>query len=243
MILGIRESNQKIVTDGLIVHLDAAQLLSYASGSSTWFDLSGNNNSSSLVNTPSFSSDNGGAISFDGTNDHATRLINLSSYDQITVEVWIKPNNANDRMIFEHSANWNSNTGGFGLYINSDGGVVNTGMCHTNHQSGAGGKNYAFTCGTNYSCHVNIFSKINDSTGRLTYVNGNLLSFSGPYSTSTATTFNANAFQNHIMYLASRGGASSFYNGNIPIFRIYSRKLSASEVLQNYNATKTRFGL
>lgn len=233
----------KIVTNGLVLHLDAANDRSIVSGSTEWFDLSRNNNTASLVNGPSFSRVNGGVIGFDGTNDHVIRSIDLSPYDQITVEVWIKPNNANDRMIFEHSANWNSNTGGFGLYINSDGGVVNTGMCHTNHQSGAGGKNYAFTCGTNYSCHVNIFSKINDSTGRLTYVNGNLLSFSGPYSTSTATTFNANAFQNHIMYLASRGGASSFYNGNIPIFRIYSRKLSAAEVRQNYHASKGRFGL
>lgn len=235
----------RIVTDGLVLHLDAANNRSYISGSTAWFDLSRNNNTASLINGPSFSSANNGVISFDGTNDHAIRSIDLSPYDQITVEMWLRPNTTTNSIVFEHSTNWNSNTGGFGLSINDDGSSNVTTICHTNHQSGAGGRNYAFTCGTtNYSCHVNIFSKITDSTGRLTYVNGNLLNFaSGVYSTSTATTFNANAFQNHVMYLASRGGSAFFLNGNIPIFRIYSRKLSAVEVRQNYHANKGRFGL
>lgn len=235
-----------IVENGLVLCLDAGNTKSYPGSGTVWTDLSRNGNNGTLTNGPTFNSANGGSIVFDGVDDHAIRSINLSPYDQITVEVWFKPNNTNERSIFEHSANWNFNTGGFGLFINSDGGSNVTTMCHTSHQSGAAGRNYAFTCGTtNYSCHVNIFSKITDSTGRLTYVNGNLLNFAsgGGYSTSTATTFNANAFQNHVMYLASRGGSSFFLNGNIPVFRIYGRKLSALEILQNYNATKGRFRL
>ena len=235
----------KIAADGLAICLDAANNKSYSGGGTNWNDISRNSNNATLTNGPIFSSVNAGVINFDGTNDYATRSINLSAYDQITVEVWLRPNNTSSSMIFEHSINWNNQTGGFGLNINSDGGSNVTNMCHTNHQSGAGGRNYQFTCRTDeYSCHVNIFSKIADATGRLTYVNGRLLNFAGGfYSTSTATTLNASAFQNHTMYLGSRAGSSSFFNGSIAIFKIYGRKLSASEIERNYKSTKGRFKL
>ena len=59
-----------IVTNGLVLYLDAANYQSYISGSTTWYDLSGNNNSGSLVNGPTYSSTNAGSIVFDGTNDY-----------------------------------------------------------------------------------------------------------------------------------------------------------------------------
>jgi hypothetical protein len=232
----------RITTDGLVLTLDSANTKSYTSGSLVWNDLSGNGLNGTLVNNPGFSSLNCGSITFDGTNDYGSLSLNLSTYSQITTEIWLRPNVNTQAMAFEHSANWNSNAGGFGLYPNSDGNNSNSTLCHTNH---TGTRNYAFTCGTtNYSCHVNIFSNIVDSTGRLVYVNGNLLPFSsiGGASTSTATGIGS-AFRNDTLYLASRGGVGAFFNTNIAIFKIYNRKLSASEILQNYNATKARFGL
>ncbi len=60
-----------IVTNGLVLHLDAANSKSYLGSGTTWNDLSGNGNNATLTNGPSFSNSNRGSIVFDGTNDYA----------------------------------------------------------------------------------------------------------------------------------------------------------------------------
>ncbi len=78
-----------VVTDGLVLCLDAANPKSYISGSTSWRDTSGNTNNGTLVNGPIFNSDNGGSILFDGTNDYAKTNItlNLSNTNKISIEV------------------------------------------------------------------------------------------------------------------------------------------------------------
>ena len=78
-----------IVTDGLVLVLDAANPTSYISGSTTWRDLSGNNNSGSLVNGPTFNSVNGGSIVFDGSNDYV-EISPVNASSQFTLNLWIK---------------------------------------------------------------------------------------------------------------------------------------------------------
>ena len=60
----------KIVTQGLVLALDAASNNSYPGSGTTWKDLSGNNNTGTLVNGPTFSSANGGTFILDGSNDY-----------------------------------------------------------------------------------------------------------------------------------------------------------------------------
>jgi hypothetical protein len=76
----------KIVTNGLVLALDAANTKSYVSGSTTWRDLSGNNNSGSLVNGPTFNNANGGSIVFDGTNDYVD-VSNSTSLNPTTISI------------------------------------------------------------------------------------------------------------------------------------------------------------
>ena len=78
-----------IVTNGLVLALDAGNTLSYVSGSTTWRDLSGNNNSGSLVNGPTFNSVNGGSIVFDGSNDYV-EISPVNASSQFTLNFWIK---------------------------------------------------------------------------------------------------------------------------------------------------------
>jgi hypothetical protein len=84
----------KIITDGLVLYLDAANPKSYVSGSTTWGDLSRGGNNGTLVNGPTFSSANGGSIVFDGVNDYINCGTNssLRPSQQITINSWIKLN-------------------------------------------------------------------------------------------------------------------------------------------------------
>ena len=62
--------NARIVSDKLMLHLDAANPKSYIGSGTSWVDISGKGNNGTLTNGPTFSSDNLGSFVFDGTNDH-----------------------------------------------------------------------------------------------------------------------------------------------------------------------------
>jgi len=90
--LCVNRDYEGIVTDGLVLNLDARFTPSYPQTGSTWYDISGNNNSGSLVNGPTFNSN--GAIVFDGVNDYCTFPSNIGNgYSEITTEVTFKPLN------------------------------------------------------------------------------------------------------------------------------------------------------
>jgi hypothetical protein len=153
-------------------------------------------------------------------------------------------------MLFEHTANWNTQTGGFGLSINSNGATDLANSNHTNHRTGSASgtnlpRNYLVTSNTTWSDNLNLFSAISDSTGRLSYENGSLDTFvagTPGYSTTTVTTAGG-LFANDIFYIGSRGGTSSYFNGSIGSLKIYGFKINATQIAQNYNALKSRFNL
>lgn len=234
-----------IVTSNLLVNLDAGNVVSYPGTGTVWYDLSGNGNNFTLYNGVGFSTDNGGCLTFDGSNDYASSSsnINLSSYDYVVVEVFYKCNSTAFGMLFEHTSDWNSNTGGFGLATNVDGNNQLTNCNHTNHNTEVA-RNYLVTDNSSWNNNLNLYSKISDSTGRLVYVNGGLTSFTatGGYPTGTATSPNG-SFPNAILYIGSRGGSNSFFNGRISSIKIYGFKINSSQVQQNFNAYRSRFGI
>jgi energy-coupling factor transporter ATP-binding protein EcfA2 len=234
-----------IVTSNLLVNLDAGNVVSYPGTGTVWNDLSGNGNNFTLYNGVGFSTDNGGCLTFDGTNDYASSSsnINLSSYDYVVVEVFYKCNSTAAAMLFEHTSDWNSNTGGFGLATNVDGNNQLTNCNHTNHNTEVA-RNYLMSDNSSWNNNLNLYSKISDSTGRLVYVNGGLTSFTatGGYPTGTATSPNG-SFPNAIFYIGSRGGSSSFFNGRISSIKIYGFKINSSQVQQNFNTYRSRFGI
>jgi hypothetical protein len=238
------------VRSGLVLSLDAANARSYVSGSTTWRDLSGNGNNFTLFNSVGFNTQNGGALTFNGTNQYAasTNNINLTSYSYVAVEVFYRSNvTTGGPLLFEHTANWNANTGGFGLAINSNGNGDQNNMNHTNHKTGVGAniaRNYLVTDNAIWSNNLNLFSRISDSTGRLTYVNSSLTSFTdtGGYPTTTVTTAGG-VFANDIFYIGCRGGTVGFFNGSISSLKIYGFKIDPTQIAQNFNATKARFNL
>jgi hypothetical protein len=83
-----------IVQSGLVLNLDAGVSSSYPGSGTTWTDLSGNGNNGTLVNGPTFSSDNGGNIVFDGVDDHITTPLTMgdviSNTNKITATTWFR---------------------------------------------------------------------------------------------------------------------------------------------------------
>jgi len=89
--MAVRYAVPPIITDGLVLYLDAANRQSYVSGSTTWYDAAGSNISVSLINGPTFSPDNAGSIIFDGGDDYGTNnstVFNIT--DNVTLNAWIK---------------------------------------------------------------------------------------------------------------------------------------------------------
>lgn len=217
-----------IVTSGLILHLDAGNFSSYKGTGTTWTDLSGYGYTGTLTNGPVFRGGNGGSIVFDGTNDSV--LTNLTgTVTNLTIECWYKGTKTSRNHL------WN-----FGLYT----GVNDTNLsCDFN--DGYDLWVYWESGGTN-RVRYNIDGSFTDSTIKClvfthtgstnkVFLNGSELTITESGGTQTFTNVNGTgAFD--------LAGVVAF-GGDIYNTKIYNRALSASEVLQNYNAQKSRFGL
>jgi len=97
----------KIITNGLILCLDAASTKSYPGSGTTWFDRSGNGNNGVLTNGPTFSSTNGGSIVFDGTNDYV-QVAGSVTISTGTFIAWVKRNGNQgpfDGILYSRSTN------------------------------------------------------------------------------------------------------------------------------------------
>jgi len=228
-----------IVTDNVVLYLDASNKSSYPGTGTVWYDLSGNNNDFNL-NGPTF--DLSGFFDFDGTNDYARTVssLDLSQYDHVTVQMNMLAENTNKTEItFEHSENWNTNVGGFGLANQEGGGGYVNNLHHTNHDRAGIYRNYEANILNDWHQQTNIFSSVDDPSGRLTYLDGNLLNYSvqpsGSYPTGTSTSNSLN-FGNYHFYIGSRAGSTLFFNGKVKSILIYGSKLSSNQVSQNYFA-------
>lgn len=231
----------RIVTDGLVMCLDAANPKSYSSSSTSWNDLSKIGVNTTLVNGPTFNSANGGSIVFDGVNDYceANDPLNLSGTNRITLDVWMRFASTSISNILEQSINFNSNNS-FLFYT----GEFGTGRFIIADRVPAQGYNVAYTNasyndGKWHNCIATIDRGLSATDQNKLYVDSVLDTVVHP----TFRTDLSSSFSSHDLYIGARAGSTTFYNGNIAIIKIYRRVLSSSEILQNFNATKNRFGL
>jgi hypothetical protein len=214
----------KIVTDGLVMCLDAANRKSYPGTGTTWFDRSGNSNHGALTNGPTFSSGNGGSIVFDGTNDCIVVNSNASilSPTAYTKFAWFYPTS------FASSNNIISdgNSGQHAFWL-AGGNKLNAG-----HNGNWGTVVSLTTLSLNtWYCGAVTF---NTSTGWVLYLNG-----SQEATTNNTTTFNGNGG----ILIGAYFTGSNVFTGRISTGVVYNRVLTASEILQNFNATRGRYGI
>ena len=210
-----------VVTDKLVLYLDAANTQSYTGSGTTWTDISSKGNNGTLTNGPTFNSDNMGSIVFDGTNDYAPLGTSGFSFGSSsgTLSAWAKTNSISGGYTWVVS--YGNNSGSQSRFIGING--------STYYFGGYG--NDITASGVPLNTWFNMVG-VYDGTNASMYINGVLVS--GP----TAKTWNTTA--NNAQIGRQTNGAQ-YWNGNIAQVQIYNKALTALEVKQNYNALKGRY--
>jgi hypothetical protein len=232
--MALIHNTNSIVTSGLVLALDAANPKSYSgSGATTWSDLSGNGNTGTLVGGVGYNAANGGYLSFNGSNQYGTIPFNSNfafGTGDFTIEVW---------MLMTSTSNSYQLLGG----------------THSAGSSGSGWYYYARNLAGGQS-----FGYISDVPNNQSAISTNVwiqmvarrisgvLTFYQNATQGASVSFTDNIANGGALILGNLGG-SGFpttygFTGYISVVRVYKGKgLSAAEVLQNYNALKSRYGL
>lgn len=212
-----------VTTQGLIMYLDAGNSSSYPGTGNTWYDLSGNSNDATLNGSSNgtsatYSSSDGGVIEFDGVDDHVTCL-NLSSYSNLTIEMWIY--DTRDLSAADGDIATYAGTSNGGSYTFTTSGQFKT--------DGNNNPNRTITAVVPpqnqwyHFCYVK---------------NGSLWLNNTEYNSGSGSDNNYTSLQ----IGQSRSDVNSYLNGKVSNVRVYNRSLTSTEVDRNYNATKGRFG-
>ena len=226
--------NPRIVTDGLVFCVDAANPRSYPGAGTTWTDLTSDNNNVTLVNGPVFDSGNGGSILFDGTNDYGwfsrNGGTNFDGKDEISLCTWVnyQATGTNHTYVMMEDKINQDNVEPVRLYCDSSGtfkGAIHTGAYDVVPTD--------VIVATGVWFHI---SMTYDGSILKYYINANLLS-------STSADGNIRTPENTARWLLGCGEipAARYSNAKLSLVQIYNRALSAQEIRQNYKATKGRF--
>ena len=211
----------KIVTSGLLLALDAADKLSYPGSGTTWRNLASNNFNCTLTNGPTFSGANMGSIVFDGVDDYVSNgTPPISGNQSFSWGAWIRPTATGTPVFF----GYNSTGRAMVSYWNSVNNKVTVGTWNLDR----------LTSGTT----------ILPSTWGYTFWTwdgATLTSYTNGIADGTATGFSFNI--SNLYTTIGNAVNAQYFTGRIAQTLVYNRALSASEVAQNYQATKTRFGL
>ena len=211
-----------IVESGLVLSLDAANNKSYPRSGTAWSDLSGNGNNGTLVNGPTFSSANGGSIVFDGTDDVVSTTLVQTFINELTVETWYRGTKLTRNHLWNFygsNLHCNFNDTGYTLWI---------------YWEGGGSPSIRFTSPNFTDGNIKHLVFRHSGSVNQIYLDGQLVTPNVTEGTQTFTGVGGSGYN-----LASTGP----FSGNIYTNRVYNKALTAAEILQNYNATKGRFGL
>ena len=226
-----------IITQGLVLALDAADRNSYPGSGTTWTDLSGSGNNGTLTNGPTYNSANGGSIVFDGSNDYVNFSYNSSLNIgglNITLSSCVRPTSL--------------------VNLNSGGGIVG-------RESGSNNGLYEILLLQNASKNWVFFRMLNITTYSpkiipielntyynivCVYDNGTMRNYINGVQEGTGSSQNINittSNSNKILIGVRGSDSTSEFPGNIAQVSIYNRALTATEIQQNFNALKGRYGI
>ena len=214
-----------IVTNGLVLNLDASNSSSYSGTGTTWTDLSGSSNNGTLLNGATFNSANGGTMVFDGNDDRVQTNYN-PTFTDFTVCVWYKDNGSSTygRLVDNNYIN--------GFWLGKNGTTPN--------QWGGGIKESPSPFGiylTLPDSQWHFLTSVRSGTTHTIYGDG--------ITNKISNTVSAAALNGTSIAIGewSGGGTGQIFKGNIPQVLIYSRAITEAEIMQIFNATKGKYGL
>jgi hypothetical protein len=234
--------NPTIVTDGLVLCLDAANKRSYPGTGTTWTDLKGGNNGA-LANDASFNSANAGGIVLDGTNDYIEiQDLEETNMTNVSFSVGFKLDNLSSDYDIISKGQHQQNRPILCWFDRSVGSPANVGASNTNAISCLtydGDTQIWVSTASNIVSADEIFIldiTIDVSAGTLSlYKNATFL--------NSYTNSNYDGMQNTANNFRLGADTDTAYDlpGAFYFFKIYNRTLSADEIRQNYEATVGRY--
>jgi hypothetical protein len=216
----------------LVLNLDAGDYASYPRSGTTWYDISGNGLTGALTNGPTYDSANKGSIVFDGSDDYVDLGDVLDISSNFTLSVWFKGNASQQTFVGIVSKDGSGNFGNYGIYGDSNSDYVRFGFYDTGGtQREVSDSSYSDIKSGNWVNYIGTY----DSSELKLYRNG-----VGISSASVNTTPQTN---NNSLTIGTRIANSYEFNGNISSVQIYNRALSSTEIQQNFNALRGRYGI
>ena len=236
------------VNDQLVLYVSAGSPNSYynrPTDPTTWKDISRNTNNGTLYNTPTYDSANGGVLIFDGTNEYTDfgTVLPINGSSTVSISMWIYVTTNTLKLIFSRYNT--SDVTRLADYV----GLVNgtTGMTPRMYIGTT--TNYTFWTATSEAVSLNTWTNLTftmngASTDVNCYVNGANIAVTSTTAGSSPSRFDTEKLDRRwkIASAIGAGGTPSYYGLKMGDLLIYNKTLTAAEVLQNYNASKTRFG-
>ena len=212
-----------IVTDGLVLCLDAADKNSYPGSGTTWYDLSTNSNDGTITNA-TINTESGGCFDFDGSGDYITIGDLGTNYPDWTVSCWWVSDTTSENTMFHLSSNKNQ---GFTVWSSASMAYYVTIGAVATHTS----TSHTWSTGRWYHLTLNHTSSTNVM---LTYIDGVQVD---------SDTLDDIAAHEEFDEVVIGNGGYGVWDGRIANFNIWSRVLTAKEISQNFNAQRSRFGV
>ena len=222
-----------IVRDGLVLHLDAANKKSYPGTGTTWNDLSGNGNNGTLINGVGYTTDNNGALVFDGVDNYVScgnpALLNFGTSPFTLSFVCLRTASG-----FQGGSYVNKGSGTYTGFGTRDGAF------YLHSSLGLFAKVGLNTTLNNWSVETFV---VNQTTSPyvLRYTNGLLNQLN--YQETPANLGSISNSNNFVIGLSQAGGIDRYFNGNFSICTAYNRALSDQEIQKNFNALRGRYGI
>lgn len=229
---GVLSQTGIFVKDGLVYHLNSTDLRSYPGYGSTWTDLSLSNQTTTLYNSPTFSN---GVLNFSKTSfEYAETISNHPDYNRWTVEAWFKLNSSLTGQVTAVACGEFNLTNKLNFSIGTNKAPFNYDL-YVGFYDGAW-RNTTNGLNPNLGQWYHVVGTYDGSTIRM-YVDGQFLSdfsYSG-------TPQSGGQIRVARRWDESAVSSTNFFDGSVPIVRVYSRNLSGAEVIKNYNAEKSLF--
>lgn len=227
-----------IVTDGLVLYLDAANPKSYPGTGNTWIDISNNGYNGTLANGSIYTSNNMGSIYFDGINDY----VNISSdvylkslQVPMTICGWFKTGSSLTGYQTILGQYWDASFSRLVKLVRLNSGTL---WYYTSTSSGGSqgaGMSFSCTINTAYFFAIRVGGSIASPTLSMR------LNSTTELKSLTALSSTPNTV--YPIYLGNSDIKSEYFSGNIFTISIYNRELSTSEIDKNFNALRGRYGI